>query len=63
MVVTDRVIIVVIVDDGARLEYLFETVHVDQGCYHFTATINLVCSLLSPVVGGVRDVAGLGFTR
>ena len=46
---TDRVIIVVIVDDGARLEYLFETVHVDQGCYHFTATINLVC-LLSCVV-------------
>ena len=41
---TDRVIIVVVVDDGARREYLFETVHV---CLVITLlpTIKLVWSL------------------
>ena len=45
---TDRVIIVVIVDDGARREYLLETVHV---CLVITLlpTIKLVWSVCGKV--------------
>ena len=53
MIKTDRVIIVVIVDDGARREYLLETVHV-----WLVITLQLYRhhkpGMFSLVVGGVR---------